>query len=106
MPGDLQHTVYYQTAEGADYLRAPIVINTLGVGKPLPPNRKGYMTTSVKGSEAGIRWQQVLTPEQAEKYRSKSLVFIGLGNSTAEMLMQISKLNAQGFNIDYKEKSF
>jgi len=102
VPGDLMHTVVYEDGKRTRKIKAPIVINATGVGTPLEPSRQDYMLTSASKSEAGIRWQQVITPEQAEKLRGKRLVFIGLGNSTAEMLIQIQKLNAQGFNIDYQ----
>lgn len=100
-PGDLNHIVTYKTSKGEITRSVPIVINALGNGKPLDPNREGYMTTDTP-REAGIRWQQILTPERAERYRGKTLLFIGLGNSTAEMLVQINRLNEQGLNIDYR----
>lgn len=100
-PGDLNHTVIYKTPEGEKSITAPIVINALGNGRPLNPNREGYMTTGTP-DKAGIRWQKIITPELAEKYRGKTLVFIGLGNSTAEMLIQLRDLNQRGYNIDYR----
>ncbi len=100
-PGDLHHIVHYQTPEGeARAASAPIVINATGVGEPLPANLPGTMETSTK--DAGVRWQEKITPQMAEEYRNKSMVLIGLGNSTAEMLMQIQAYNAQGYNIGYK----
>jgi hypothetical protein len=53
--------------------------------------------------EAGIRWQQILDERQARALDGKMLVFIGLGNSTAEMLGQIQRYNRQlGLHIRYK----
>ncbi len=101
-PGDLEHVIHVRRPDGStDTITAPIVINTIGTGKPLPASRDGHMTTDTP-EKAGVRWQQVLTPEKAEKYRNKTMVFIGLGNSTAEMIIQVKKLNQQGFNIDYR----
>lgn len=101
-PGDLNHTVNLRTPDTTEKtIVAPIVINAMGVGKPLNPNNEYYMTTDTP-KEAGIRWQQIITAELAEKYRNKTLILVGLGNSTAEMLIQIHKLNAQGYNIDYR----
>lgn len=99
--GDLAHTVSYKIGDKEETVTAPIVVNCLGNGKPASPNREGYMTTNTP-HEAGIRWQQIWTPEQADRYRNKRLIFIGLGNSTAEMLIQIQKLNLKGYNIDYR----
>lgn len=100
-PGDLDHVVTFQTQDGEKTISAPIVINALGNGRPLPPSREGHMTTDTPEA-AGIRWQQVLSEKAAERLRGKSIVMIGLGNSTAEMLTQIQALNRRGFNIDYK----
>lgn len=101
-PGSLNHAVFY-TEDGIEKeISAPIVINAVGNGKPLPVNREGHMTTPVKDSQAGIRWQQILTPEQAERFRGQMLVFIGLGNSTAEMMQQVEVLNSRGYDIDYR----
>jgi hypothetical protein len=51
---------------------------------------------------AGIRWQQVITPGQAQLLRGKTLVFIGLGNSTAEMMVQCERYRRQGIDINYR----
>jgi hypothetical protein len=102
MPGDLLHRVIYCDKDGEHLIEAPLVFNTLGLGKPLPPSRPGVMTTDVPASSAGIRWQQILTPEQVTKMPGKTLVFIGLGNSTAEMLVQIQHYREAGFDLRYK----
>ena len=102
-PGDLHSLVTYSDETGQHTLLAPIVINTLGLGRPLPPSRGGVMTTDMPAYEAGIRWQQVLDERQARALDGKTLVFIGLGNSTAEMLVQIQQFNRRlGLNIRYK----
>ena len=103
-PGDLNHKVIYKVGQtgAVDHVNMPIVINTIGVGKPLEPSREGYMTTNAKNGEAGIRWQQVITPEQAEKLRGKTLALVGFGNSTAEMLVSLSEYNRKGYKINYR----
>lgn len=102
LPGDLGHLVQLRDQQGNEIERVfPILINTLGIGTPLPPSRPGVMTTETP-QRAGIRWQQVLTSTQAEAFRGKTVVFIGLGNSTAEMLVQIQRLNRAGYTITYK----
>jgi len=100
-PGELAHRVTYRDEAGEHSLIAPIVVNTLGIGKPLPPSRPGVMETDVPHL-AGIRWQQVWSTEQAHKLRGKNLAFIGLGNSTAEMLVQLQEFNARGYGINYR----
>ncbi|MGH9821698.1 MAG: hypothetical protein ACREDR_00345 [Blastocatellia bacterium] len=102
-PGDLHSLVTYSDETGQHTLLAPIVINTLGLGRPLPPSRVGVMTTDMPAHEAGIRWQQILDERQASALDGKMLVFIGLGNSTAEMLVQVQRFNRLlGLNIRYK----
>ena len=102
-PGDLASRVTYSDETGQHLLESPIVISTLGLGRPLPPSRVGVMTTDMPAYEAGIRWQQILDERQARALDGKTLVFIGLGNSTAEMLVQIQRFNRRlGLNIHYK----
>lgn len=100
-PSDLYHVVRYTDAHDRERITTPnIVINCLGLGKPLAPSRPGVMECP-PGQHAGIRWQQKITLEQAKKLRDKTLVFIGLGNSTAEMLVQLEEYNRLGININY-----
>jgi hypothetical protein len=102
-PGDLASRITYSDETGQHILEAPIVINTLGLGKPLAPSRVGVMTTDMPAYEAGIRWQQILDERQARALDGKLLIFTGLGNSTAEMLVQIQRYNQQlGLHIRYK----
>ena len=77
----------------------PIVINTMGMGKPRPLSDPKRMTTSATSTIAGPRWQQTLTENDV---RNKKFVFIGLGNSTAEMLRQIHKYADEGVEVDYR----
>lgn len=102
IPGELSHRVLYHTAQGAYTIEAPIVLNTLGLGRPLLPSRPGVMTTDVAPHEAGIRWQQILTPEAARKLQGKTLGFIGLGNSTIEMLIQLQRYIRAGLDLRYR----
>jgi hypothetical protein len=99
--GDLSHAVQYKVGGAEQSIVAPIVINALGVGKPLDPSHAEHMQTTTP-DKAGVRWQQQITPEKAESYRDKTIVLIGLGNSTAEMLVQIKGLNERGYNIDFR----
>ncbi len=64
-PGDLASRITYSDETGQHILEAPIVINALGLGKPLAPSRVGVMTTDMPAYEAGIRWQQILDERQA-----------------------------------------
>lgn len=103
LPGDLTHQVIFQEKNGGEqHLEAPIVINTMGLGKPLAPSREEVMTTDVPAYAAGNRWQQVLTLEQVKKLQGKTVIFIGLGNSTAEMLVQLQHYRQAGLDIRYK----
>lgn len=102
VPGDLDHKVIYKSPDGSiKSINAPIVINAIGNGKPLNPNRESHMTTNTP-ENAGIRWQTMINEKMAERYRNKRLIFTGLGNSTAEMLMQVRELNKKGYNVDYR----
>lgn len=101
-PGDLAHRVTYRDAEGEHQIETPLLINTLGLGSPLAPSRPGVMTTDQPASAAGVRWQQVLTLEQVRQMLGKTIVFIGLGNSTAEMLVQLQQFRAAGLDLRYK----
>jgi Pyridine nucleotide-disulphide oxidoreductase len=103
VPGDLNHLVMYHDEQGTiQTLAAPIVINALGLGKPLPLSRPGVIETDVAKELSGFRWQQHLSQQDAESLRGKQVVFIGLGNSTIEMVVQLQRWNALGYNISYK----
>ncbi len=101
--GDLNHLVR-MTVDGEKITKQfPIVVYAPGIGKPLPLSREGHMMTTTDKKEAGIRWQQQLTPEKLRALVGKQLIFIGLGNSTAEMLHQIQQFEDEtGRSIDYR----
>lgn len=102
-PGDLSHTVLYEDARGARHgITVPVVVNAVGVGEPLFPSRPGVMTTDVSAHEAGHRWQEVWTQQQARSYRGRTCVFISLSNSTLEMVKQIQHYQRAGLDIDYQ----
>lgn len=97
----LNYAVHYVTRESAvvSVLRAPIVINCMGLGKPKPLSDESRMTCGVTDTEAGPRWQQILDPS---KVKGKRLCFIGLGNSTAEMIVQMERFIRAGVDTDYR----
>lgn len=100
-PGDLAHRVHYVTKSQKHMLETPLLIAAPGLGKPLAPSRPGVMTTQTP-REAGIRWQQILSLEQAQALQGKTVVFIGLGNSTAEMLVQFHRYQDAGLDLRFK----
>ncbi len=100
-PGDLAHRVHYVTKRQEHVLETPLLIAAPGLGKPLAPSRPGVMTTDTP-QEAGIRWQQLLSLEQAQALQGKTVVFIGLGNSTAEMLVQFHRYQDAGLDLRLK----
>jgi NAD(P)-binding Rossmann-like domain len=97
IPGDLNHKI----VTTVDERTFPIVINAMGLGKPRTLNDKSRMTiypdTEVKGA---TRWQK--TNLEAKTTQGKRYIFIGLGNSTAEMIQQLHALEDQGYDIDYR----
>jgi hypothetical protein len=90
---------YYLTFADGTEKSYPIVINCLGLGKPAKINDPKRMTTSVSASLAGERWQTQLTREAVKR---NSFAFIGLGNSTMEMIQQLQKFEDEGIEVDYK----
>jgi hypothetical protein len=103
VPGDLQQKVVYLNENGSLHtFTTPILINALGLGEPLPLSRSGVIETTVPDAEGGIRWQHPITLQDAETLRGKHVVFVGLGNSTIEMVVQLQKWNTLGYNISYK----
>jgi thioredoxin reductase len=73
--------------------KAPIVINAMGLGPPKDLNSAAYMSTNT--AQSIIRSQRILDEEGLEKLKGKTVVFIGLGNSTAEMIKQFTDFNKQ-----------
>jgi hypothetical protein len=110
-PGDLNHTLVFERpqaalpnippTEGVSQSRSfPIVINCMGIGKPVPPSDHERMTTTSFGTDIGPRWQQELTREHMN---NKKLTFIGLGNSTAEMIRQVhAAMDTSDVRCDYR----
>lgn len=95
-PGNLQHTLILADKTEKTF---PIVINCIGLGRPAPISDPARITTNMTATEAGHRWQQILNPEDA---RGKHFLFIGLGNSTGEMLRQLHTLQDAGVDTDYQ----
>jgi hypothetical protein len=100
-PGDLARRICYVTRNEEHILETPLLIAAPGLGKPLAPSRPGVMTTDTP-QEAGIRWQQLLSLEQAQALQGKTVVLIGLGNSTAEMLIQLHRYRDAGLDLRFK----
>jgi hypothetical protein len=84
--------------QGKRAITYPIIINTIGLGKPKPVSNPDKMTTTTP-AKAGIRWQKKLTRDDVNH---KTIVMIGLGNSTAEMLRQIHQLQDLRYAVDYR----
>ncbi len=96
-PGNFAHSV--SIAGKAKGKKFPIVINAVGLGKPKPVSDPQRMSTETGAQRAGMRWQMRL---DREKVAGKTIVLIGLGNSTAEMLRQIHELQDDGYGVDYR----
>jgi hypothetical protein len=97
-PGQMSHRLII--SEGDD-LNFPIVINATGTGSPRPfdDHRRMRLSSNSERPQA-VRWQvHDLKKEDAEGRR---FIFIGLGNSTAEMISQIHDLQKKGVNCSYK----
>lgn len=104
-PGDLSHRVHYKVsgAKQADSEVFPIVVYAPGIGLPLDPNRKGYMATLNSRGDVGKRWQEQLSSDQLRELAGKRVIFVGIGNSTFEMIPQLEDANDNyGYNIDYR----
>jgi hypothetical protein len=95
VPGTLKHEV---TADRSPSTY-PIVINAIGLGKPRPLSDRSRMVTSSTAQQCGPRWQQQLSRDDV---RGKRFVFVGLGNSTAEMLRQLHTFMDDGIDTDYR----
>lgn len=96
VPGDLSHKVVLK--DGTEH-SFPIVINAMGIGAPVPIDDPDRMV-GPSGKVVAVRWQE---PDlQASDIRGKRFVFVGLGNSTAEMLRQIHSYQDRGIDVDYR----
>lgn len=96
LPKAFRHQVVLSTGEIFNF---PIVINCMGLGKPVPLSDPRRMVTNATNAQAGPRWQQELS---REKVSGKRFIFIGLGNSTAEMIDQLYALKDQGVDVDFR----
>ncbi len=96
-PSQLNHKLeFFGTTPSQQY---PIVINCSGLGIPRPLSDDDRMTTNTSQTEAGERWQKTLDIGACQR---KRFAFIGLGNSTAEMIRQIHDFQDKGAEIDYR----
>jgi hypothetical protein len=103
LPGDLDHHIQFEDEYGFQRsLKTPIVVNAIGVGEPLEPNRPGTMTSEVPAFLAGRRWQEAWSWPEAHLFHGQSLTFVSLSNSTLEMLRQIHEFWRQGLRIEYQ----
>ncbi len=103
--GALSHRVTYRQGDQQHSQEFAIVINAIGAGKPLPVSRPSHMTTDPESAKhAGTRWQKEFKPGELDKAQGKTLTFIGLGNSTAEMLLQVRAYNQQFKHLPFEER--
>lgn len=86
-PGDLNHEVIYETDGETKTENFPIVIYAPGLGSPKNPNDTSRMTTD-RTTGFGERWQRRFKEDELRKLGGK-VVVVGLGNSAAEMIMQM-----------------
>lgn len=95
-PGNLQHVLEFTDGALSEF---PIVINCCGMGLPRPISDKTKMVGPERHVSA-VRWQYPrLSVADA---RSKMFVFIGLGNSTAEMIALLQEFQTAGVDCDYR----
>lgn len=100
---NFNHEVRYLDKDSKlQFVKAPIVINALGLGQPIDLNAENAPMKTSTPNLCGSRWQIQISKLQAQALDAKDLTLIGLGNSTIEMLMQIHDFNSKGFNIRYK----
>jgi hypothetical protein len=101
--GNLEHEIKYLDKDLKEQLiKAPIVINAIGLGQPTDLSAKDAPMKTSTPKLCGSRWQLKISPELATKLNGKNITIVGLGNSSIEMLMQIQDCNRKGFNIGYK----
>lgn len=97
IPGDLEHVIVLKDGTQHSF---PIVINAMGTGKPVPIDDPQRMTGPTARTIVAARWQD---PDlKFEDVRGKRLIFIGLGNSTAEMIRQLHTFEDEGADLDYR----
>jgi hypothetical protein len=101
-PGDLLHRVFCTIDDREEIITTPLLVCATGQGRPLSASRPGVMTTNAGPDQQGHRFQRHLTPEHARALVGKTVVLVGLGNSTAEMLIQLQRYRDAGLDIRYK----
>lgn len=107
-PGDLYHKLEFRSNNNTHTSISPILILASGTGSPLHPHSENHIKSDLRMVDAGHRWQELITYENAlvlTKMTSpdRPLILQGLGNSTAEMMVQIHDLNQSypEINIDF-----
>lgn len=97
IPGDLQHTLELDDGTTREF---GIVINCCGLGSPRPISDPAKMI-GPKDHVRAVRWQY---PQLSyEEARNKMFIFVGLGNSTAEMMQIIQNFRRKhGCHVDYR----
>lgn len=98
---DFSYNLHYDEGKQASFNAFPIVINCMGTGKPREFNSDPSRMTHNKGDSraVAVRWQQRL---ERGDVQGKRFAFIGLGNSTAEMISQLNEFRNAGVECDYK----
>lgn len=96
IPGDLKHVIELADGTTKEY---PIVVNACGMGLPKPISNPSKMI-GPEGHVSAIRWQMPTLPQAEAK--GKMFIFIGLGNSTAEMIRIIQQYKRSGVDCDYR----
>lgn len=95
--GMYEITYYDKATQQNQTHEAALVINTLGKGKYKDPT-KGPMTTDAASAAQAKHWQEIiLDREKLKQLMGKHFTFVGLGNSTLEMVRQIQYLNQHVF---------
>jgi hypothetical protein len=96
VPGDLSHVI---TTDTGDIYEFPILINACGAGAPRPITDESKMIGPAKHVRAG-RWQNPSIKNDPQN--GKMFIFVGLGNSTAEMVQVIQTLQDKDVDVDYR----
>jgi hypothetical protein len=85
----------YRLETKKEIYEAPIVINAMGLGPPKALNSVLHMSTNTATAQSIRRFQRILDKQDLERLKGKTVVFIGLGNSTAEMIKQFTDFNKE-----------
>jgi len=95
--GNLKHKV--RLARGSEH-EYDILINALGLGAPTSLNDPERMIVINDDQKGAIRWQK--SRLSGPEVQGKMFIFVGLGNSTAEMINQLHDLMDKGYEVDYR----